>query len=76
MIALFIVMATEAVAQSPYAMFGDNSEMLEAENESGSSIYRIEINAQNGSTLYADFDLKIGIVTLSDLVGNIRVYIN
>lgn len=58
-------------AQSPYAMFGDNSKMLEARRESVPSIYRVGIQSNNGVNLYADFDLNKGLATLYDAEGNI-----
>ena len=58
-------------AQSPYAMFGDNSKMLEARRESVPSIYRVGIQSNNGVNLYADFDLKKGLATLYDAEGNV-----
>lgn len=61
----------KASAQSPYAMFGDNSIMLEAKSESVSSIYRVGINTKNGVSLYADFDMNKGLATLYDAEGNI-----
>ena len=58
-------------AQSPYAMFGDNSKMLEARRESVPSIYRVGIQSNNGVNLYADFDMNKGLATLYDVEGNI-----
>lgn len=58
-------------AQSPYAMFGDNSKMLEARRESVPSIYRVGVQSTNGVNLYADFDLNKGLATLYDVEGNI-----
>ena len=58
-------------AQSPYAMFGDNSKMLEAKRESVPSIYRVGVQSTNGVNLYADFDMNKGIATLYDVEGNI-----
>lgn len=58
-------------AQSPYAMFGDNSKMLEAKREAVPSIYRVAVQSTNGESLYADFDLSKGIATLIDKDGNV-----
>ena len=58
-------------AQSPYAMFGDNSKMLEAKREFVPSIYRVGVQSTNGVNLYADFDMNKGIATLYDVEGNI-----
>lgn len=58
-------------AQSPYAMFGDTSNMLEAKREYVPSIYRVEGLSENGDNYYANFDMNKGIATLSDLEGNI-----
>ena len=58
-------------AQSPYAMFGDNSKMLEAKRESVPSIYRVGVQSTNGVNLYADFDMNKAIATLYDVEGNI-----
>ena len=58
-------------AQSPYAMFGDNSKMLEAKRESVPSIYRVGVQSTNGVNLYADFDMNKGLATLYDVEGNI-----
>ena len=58
-------------AQSPYAMFGDNSKMLEAKSESVPNINRVGVQSTNGANFYADFDLRKGIATLIDKDGNI-----
>ena len=71
MIVLLMSTCIKASAQSPYAMFGDNSKMLEAKIEPIPSIYRIGINAINGANFYADFDLNKGLATLYDDEGNI-----
>lgn len=70
-IILFMVTCIKASAQSPYAMFGDNSKMLDARSESVSSIYRVGIQSPNGANFYADFDLNKGLATLYDVEGNI-----
>ena len=74
LIAQFGVVST-AMAQggtdSPYAMFGDNSAMLEARQESPNNIYSVQFQANNGVTYLADFDLNKGIATLRDLNDNI-----
>ncbi|MDE6238930.1 MAG: hypothetical protein K2M54_02965 [Muribaculaceae bacterium] len=61
-------------AQSPYAVFGDNSEMLEAKSLPTSLIYSIEVRKTNGNSLYAYFDLNKGIVTLFDTEDNIFMH--
>ncbi|MDD7304443.1 MAG: hypothetical protein SPF56_02970 [Bacteroidaceae bacterium] len=58
-------------AQSPYAIFGDKSVMLEAKAEPVSGIYRIQIRKDNEVRYFADFDFEKGIATLSDMAGNI-----
>ena len=52
-------------------MFGDNSKMLEAKNESVPGIYRVGVQSLNGANLYADFDMNKGIATLYDAKGNV-----
>ena len=71
MIILLMSICIKVYAQSPYAMFGDNSKMLEARRESVPSIYRVGIQSNNGVNLYADFDLKKGLATLYDAEGNV-----
>lgn len=70
---IILLMSTwiKASAQSPYAMFGDNSKMLEAKSEPVPSIYRVGINAKNGVSLYADLDMNKGLATLYDAEGNV-----
>ena len=70
-IILLISTCTTASAQNPYAMFGDNSKMLEAKNEPIPSIYRVEILDSDGASLYADFNLSNGFATLYDSKGNV-----
>ena len=70
-IILLISTCTTASAQSPYAMFGDNSKMLEAKNEPVSSLYRVGILDSDGASLYADFNLSNGFATLYDSKGNV-----
>lgn len=70
-IILLISTCTTASAQSPYAMFGDNSKMLEAKNEPIPSIYRVGILDSDGASLYADFNLSNGFATLYDSKGNV-----
>lgn len=69
MIILLMSTYITASAQSPYAIFGDNSEMLEVKKETIPDIYRIEIN--NGELLYVDFNLISGVAMLFDTAGNI-----
>lgn len=71
MIILLLSTWIKASAQSPYAMFGDNSKMLEAKSEPVQSIYRVGIQSPNGVSLYADFDMNKGLATLYDAEGNI-----
>lgn len=71
MMIFLMSICTKVYAQSPYAMFGDNSKMLEAKRESVPSIYRLGVQSTNGVSLYADFDMNKGIATLYDAEGNI-----
>ena len=71
MIILLMSTCIKVSAQSPYAMFGDNSKMLEAKRESVLSIYRVAVQSTNGVNLYADFDMNKGLATLYDTEGNI-----
>ena len=71
MIILLMCTWIKASAQSPYAMFGDNSNMLEAKSEPVKSIYRVQIKTDNENRYFADFDFEKGIATLSDMAGNI-----
>ena len=71
MIILLMSICIKVSAQSPYAMFGDNSKMLEAKRESVPSIYRVGVQSTNGVNLYADFDMNKGLATLYDAEGNI-----
>ena len=70
-IILLISTCTTASTQSPYAMFGDNSKMLEAKNEPVSSLYRVGILDSDEASLYADFNLSNGFATLYDSKGNV-----
>jgi len=71
MMIFLMSICTKVYAQSPYAMFGDNSKMLEAKRESVPSIYRVGVQSTNGVNLYADFDMNKGLATLYDAEGNI-----
>ncbi|GJG27364.1 MULTISPECIES: hypothetical protein [Segatella] len=71
MMIFLMSICTKVYAQSPYAMFGDNSKMLEANRESVPSIYRVGVQSTNGVNLYADFDMNKGLATLYDTEGNI-----
>ena len=71
MIILLMSICIKVSAQSPYAMFGDKSKMLEAKRESVPSIYRVGVQSTNGVNLYADFDMNKGLATLYDAEGNI-----
>lgn len=71
MMIFLMSICTKVYAQSPYAMFGDNSKMLEAKRESVPSIYRVAVQLTNGVSLYADFDLSKGIATLINKDGNV-----
>jgi len=72
---LILLMSTciKASAQSPYAMFGDNSKMLEAKSEPIPSIFCVGIQFPNGESVYADFDLNKGLATFYDAEGNAGV---
>lgn len=67
----FFCISITVSSQSPYAVFGDNSQMLEAKSEHVSSIYSVGILTENGDSCHADFDMNKGIATLSNLEGNI-----
>ena len=71
LIILFIGLGLNAFAQSPYAMFGDNSELLEAKKVFSPNIYCIDIQDNNGKSLYVELDLNLGVATLIDSEGNI-----
>lgn len=71
MIILLMSICIKASAQSPYAMFGDNSKMLEAKSEPVPSIYRVGIQSAHGANFYADIDLNKGLATLYDTEGNV-----
>lgn len=60
-----------AYAQSPYAIFGDESLMLEAKKQHVDNTFRIHIKTDSGAKYFVDFDLKKGIAVLSDIDGNI-----
>lgn len=70
-IILLMSICIKVSAQSPYAIFGDNSKMLEAKSELVPSIYRVGVQSTNGINLYADFDMNKGLATLYDAGGNI-----
>lgn len=63
-IILLMSTVTKGLAQSPYALFGDNSKMLEATGVSVPNTYGVLAKTANGATFYADFDLKAGIASL------------
>ncbi|MGN0229100.1 MAG: hypothetical protein ACI4BH_04745 [Muribaculaceae bacterium] len=69
-VVFFMSICIKASAQSPYAVFGNNSKMLEAKKEPAPDIYRIGINAPNGAAYYAYFDMNKGLATLRDAEGN------
>ena len=71
MMIFLMSICTKVYAQSPYAMFGDNSKMLEAKRESVPSIYRVGVQSTNGVNLYADFDMNKSLAILYDAEGNI-----
>lgn len=70
-IILLMSICIKVSAQSPYAIFGDNSKMLETKSELVPSIYRVGVQSTNGINLYADFDMNKGLATLYDAGGNI-----
>ena len=61
MIILLMSTVTKGLAQSPYALFGDNSKMLEATEESVPNSYGVLAKTANGATFYADFDLRLAL---------------
>lgn len=71
MIILLMSTVTKGLAQSPYALFGDNSKMLEATEVSVPNTYGVLAKTPNGAIFYADFDLKDGIASLLDLDSNV-----
>ena len=71
MIILLMSTVTKGLAQSPYALFGDNSKMLEATEESVPNSYGVLAKTANGAIFYADFDLKAGIASLLDSEGKV-----
>lgn len=71
MIIVLVSVCTRSFAQSPYAIFGDDSKMLEAKSEPVPNIYRIRIQLPEGATIYADFNLDKGFVILYDADGNV-----
>ena len=71
MIILLMSTVTKGLAQSPYALFGDNSKMLEATEESVQNSYGVLAKTANGAIFYADFDLKAGIASLLDSEGKV-----
>lgn len=60
-----------ASAQSPYAIFGDNSKMLEPKSEPVPDIYHVVHASNDGSIFYAEFNLNKGVVVLYDEEGNV-----
>ena len=69
---LVILICINSSAQSPYAIFGDNSKMLEAQKECIPNIYRVIITNPNDKLqYYIDFNFKEGIATFSDSEGNV-----
>ena len=71
MIILLMSTVTIGLAQSPYALFGDNSKMLETTEESVPNSYGVLAKTANGALFYADFDLKAGIASLFDSEGKV-----
>lgn len=71
MIFFYIATCIKVFAQSPYAIFGDNSKMLKAKSNPITNLYHIGFTNANRTLCYADFDLSKGIVSLSDRNGNI-----
>ena len=65
-IIILLITCIKTYAQSPYAIFGDNSKMLEPKSEPVPNIYRIVIQSPNDAIYYADFNLNKGLVTLYD----------
>ena len=59
------------VSESPYSVFGDTSEMLDAEALHIPDIYRIVIIGEKGDTCLADFDMNKGLATLYDTEGKV-----
>ncbi|MDR4932139.1 hypothetical protein [Segatella bryantii] len=71
---LLFCMCIKASAQSPYAVFGDNSVMLNTKKESAKNIYRVHILENDKVKYLADFDFGKGAVILSDLNGNVILH--
>lgn len=59
------------VTESPYALFGDNSEMLDACKQIDKSLYCVRINANSDTTYFAEFDFKTGLATLRNRAGEV-----
>ena len=70
-IAIISSICTPSYAQSPYAIFGDNSRTLDAKRDTVPNLYRIEINNNDCASYYAEFDFVRGTATVYDLDGNI-----
>lgn len=69
--AIISSICTPSYAQSPYAIFGDNSRTLDAKRDTVPNLYRIEISNNDGAAYYAEFDFVRGTATVYDLDGNI-----
>lgn len=76
MLIFLMSVCSRTFAQSPYAMFGDNSKMLEAKSEHIQSINHIGILSPNGVTFYVDFNFNKGSATLYDADGNVLLQDN
>lgn len=69
--AIISSICTPSYAQSPYAIFGDNSRTLDAKRDTVPNLYLIEISNNNCASYYAEFDFVRGTATVYDLDGNI-----
>lgn len=71
LIILLMSICTTTFSQSPYAIFGDNSKMLEAKKVSFPNIYRVGLKSPHENPYYVDFDMNKGLAILSDADGNV-----
>lgn len=78
LIVIQLCIATLSLAQyksdSPYAIFGDNSKMLESTITSARISYQVQIQSKNGKIYLADFDFRNGIAILKESNGTIILW--
>lgn len=66
-----VSIAQNKINTSPYAMFGDNSKMLEAEHVAEEDVFQVLLLSEQGDTCHVCFDFKEGTVTVSDQYGEV-----